>query len=1113
MVRILRALQVGVLLGICHAGLYGQAVTGSVLGTVSDISGGAIANAKVVLTNVGTSSSRTAQANASGNYTFADVPEGNYSVSFEAAGFKRELRSNISVAVNTTSRVDVQLQPGNITQQIEVTAAPPALQTDRADVETSISTVATANLPAGTNRNFQSLLNLVPGTTRASFQHSTFFNASSSLQTEVNGQLRMGNSYEIEGIDDNERTGLLQILVPPIEAIATVDVSTSNFEAELGRASGAVTNVILKSGTNELHGSLYEFLQNSEFNARSFFNPGVGHLTYNYFGGNIGGPIIKNKLFYFGDILRVTDHEASASLFTIPTTAQIAGNLSASPTAIYNPFTGNADGSGRAQFPGNVIPTASINPISAKLLALLPAPNVTSATGVNNYFALLPFHKDTTSFDVKVDYNPDESDHLSVRLSFADPKIYQAPAFGLAGGPANGAFQGTGIQRTYSGGINYNRIFSPTLISEFRFGVAYYNNVATPSDYGINQSTQLGIPGINVSPFTSGLVGITIGNSTIGQFYSNPILGYSASLPWTRAEMNADLSNIWTKIFGNHTIKFGGDLRRTRDALLQEQTFSPRGLYTFAPGQTALNINGKESPTSYYNNMASLLLDVPSQAGRDLATYFPALRGWQFFSFLQDKWVVSPKLTLDIGVRWEFYPPFVPQFPGGFSNYNPGNNSLVIAGVGLNYPDLGRKTYYDFFAPRFGAAYRLTEKTVLRAGFGTSYTPFPDNNYAFNYPVRANNAYNPIGANTTYTPAILNTGQIATFQNGFPAPVLPTVPLNGIITSAPTNQSYFVVPQNYKNPYVESWNIAVEQVLPLHLTLDVAYVGNHGVGTSQVQYNLNAGFIAGAGTLGQPEYLAFNRTNSTTELFAPYSSMYNSLQIKLNRRFGSGLILTTSYTYGKGMGYQQDDDGGLTFYINQRRNWARNDFDRTHTFVQSYVYDLPFGPGKKWLKSGLMGNILGNWRLNGILTVMTGLPMTLSPSTNNLNTPGSTQTVDQVAPVQILKGVGPNSPWFSAASFAAPTGNGVFGNTGRNFLSGPGFFDLDASLFKMITIRERYNLELRGEAFALTNTPQFGNPGTTLGSANFGYVTSTIGGNSTASNGNRVLQLGMKFSF
>jgi hypothetical protein len=1085
---------------------FGQAVTGTLLGTVTDSSGAVVAGAKVVLTNLGTSIARTQQTNGSGNYVFADIPEGNYSLSVEMANFKKNTRTDVRVTTNTSVRVDVQLQPGNITQEIEVTAAPPALQTDRADTQTTISTVSTANLPVGTNRNFQSLLNLVPGTTRASFQHSTFFNASSSLQTEVNGQMRMGNNYQIEGIDDNERTGLLQILVPPIEAISTVDVSTSNFEAELGRASGAVTNVILKSGTNTIHGGVYEFLQNSELNARAFFNPSVGHLSYNYFGGNIGGPIIKNKLFYFGDILRISDHEASSTTLTIPTQAQIHGDLSGSTSTIYNPFTGNPDGTGRQPFQGNIIPTNLINPISAKLMALLPAPNQPSPTGVNNWSALLPFHKDTTSFDTKVDYNVTDSDRLSVRLSFARPEIFQAPAFGDAGGNANGAFQGTGIQRTYSGGINFDHIFSPTLISEFRFGVAYYNNIATPSDYGQNSSEALGIPGINVSPVTSGLVGINIGS-----FYSNPLLGYSASLPWTRAEANIDFANIWTKIIGNHTIKFGGDLRRIRDALLQEQTFSPRGIYTFAAGQTALNNAGKQSATTYNNNFAAFLLDLPNQAGRDLATYFPTLMGWQFFTFVQDKWVVTPKLTLDLGLRWELYPPYTPQFAGGFSNYDPTTNSLVIAGIGGNPSNLGRTNYYHYFAPRFGLAYRMTEKTVVRAGFGISYTPYPDNTYAYNYPVRANNGYNPLV--TTYGPAILNTGQVATWQNGFPPPVLPAVPSNGIIANAPTNQNYFVIPKDYKNPYVESWNIAVERALPLGLTLDVAYVGNHGVGASQVQYNLNASLIPGSGNAGRPEFATFGRTTDTTQYFVPFSSMYNSLQVKLNRSFKSGFQLTTSYTYGKGMGFQSGDDGGLDFYTNQRRNWARSDFDRTHTFVQSYVYELPFGPGKKWLNSGLTGNIFGNWRINGVMTIMTGTPMTLTPSTNNLNMPGNTQTVDQVAPVQILHGVGPGSPWFSASSFAAPTVNGVAGSTGRNFLTGPGFFDLDASLFKVITYRERYSLELRGEAFAVTNTPQFANPGTTLGSGNFGYITGTIGGNSTASNGNRVLQLGVKLNF
>jgi hypothetical protein len=335
-----------------------------------------------------------------------------------------------------------------------------------------------------------------------------------------------------------------------------VDVSTSNFDAELGRASGAVTNIILKSGTNNYHGAAYEFVKNSYFNARNFFDPSVGHLAYNYFGGNIGGPIKKNKLFFFADYLKIYDHEANTNLTTIPTLPLRSGDLSASATPIYNPFSGDtADchpggtaklcGTNRTQFvassapgmatvPGpngmvdaynpacgkaagcpNVIPLALIDPISAKLLAFLPSP--TAAGNTNNYFALLPFHKDTDFVDAKIDANLTDKDRLSARFSFQRPQIFQAPMFGIAGGPAQGNFEGNGIQNTYSLGLNYNRFFSNTLVAEFRVGVAWYHNEAHNSDFGTNTSQSLGIPGINLDKtITSGIVGVGINGGFAG---------------------------------------------------------------------------------------------------------------------------------------------------------------------------------------------------------------------------------------------------------------------------------------------------------------------------------------------------------------------------------------------------------------------------------------------------------------------------------------------------------------------------------------------------------------------------------------------------------------------
>src|SRR5712692_8129247 len=338
----------------------GQAVNATLLGTVTDSSGAAVANVKMTISETNTGISRASQTNESGNYVLPDLPPGTYTVTAELSGFKRASRAAIDVIVNTTERVDLVLQPGNVLETITVEAETPILQTERADTGRKLETVLTENLPLGTNRNYQNLLNLVPGTTRATFQHSQFFNASSSLQTEVNGQLRQGNNYQIEGIDDNQRTGLLQILVPPLEAIQTVDVSTSNYDAELGRASGAVVNVILKSGTNSYHGAAYEFARNSYFNACNFFDPSVGHLAYNYFGGNVGGPIKKNKLFFFGDYLKVYDHGANTNQISIPSLALRSGDLSsatATPTTIYNPFSGNpADGTGRAQLVASSAP-------------------------------------------------------------------------------------------------------------------------------------------------------------------------------------------------------------------------------------------------------------------------------------------------------------------------------------------------------------------------------------------------------------------------------------------------------------------------------------------------------------------------------------------------------------------------------------------------------------------------------------------------------------------------------------------------------------------------------------------------------------------------------------
>jgi len=1049
---------------------------------------------KVTATEVNTNIVRDTNTNESGNFTFPDLPPGKYRLLVELTGFAKSARENIDVLVNSSVRVDMTITPGNISDTVTITAEAALLQTDRSDTGRKIETKQLAELPVGNGRNFQNLVNLVPGTTRAFFSHSAFFNAQNALQTQVNGQSRLANNLEIEGVDNNERTGLLTVYIPPIEAIQTVDITTSNFEAELGRATGAATNVIFKSGTNQIHGGVYEFNRVSALSARAEFDPTRGHFTYNYVGGNVGGPIIKNRTFIFGDYLKQFDYRYNNDKLNIPTAQERTGNFSAFlPALVYDPSTGNPDGTGRVPFPNNQVPVSRFNALSQKMLGLLPLPNLGGPLLLtNNFFQQVPFTRITDSFDIKVDHNQTANDRISVRYSYSKPVTTDGSSFGLYGGPHGSGFSATGTQGTHNAAIIYDHIFGPTLITEFRGGLSRYRNDARQLDYGTTSSTDFGIPGVNLNAFTSGFVGIDISN------LSSPLLGYSASLPWIRAETNINVANVWTKTLNNHTVKFGAELRRIRDDLIQTQTFSPRGLYRFRESQTSI----PGARTSAANSFASFLLDVPSEAGRDLLIYSPAMRIWQTFAFVQDKWLVTPKLTVDLGLRWEFYPPAKPQFDGGFSNYDPATNNLVIAGKGGNPSDLGLDKHYKDFAPRLGFAYRWNEKTVVRGGFGISYAPFPDNTYAYNFPVKQNNSFQP---NNSFGPAVDANNNVLTFQAGFPAPTPAVIPSNGIIpatTPLLTAQTYEVVNKHFREPYVESWNFAIQRALPKNFSLEAAYVGNHGVAQPAL-YNLNASHTIGADIAGQPLYALYGRKADTNLRYVGYSSSYNSLQVKLDRRFSNGLAITTAYTWSKAEGYQSED-AGLAYYIDPRRNWARTDFDRRHNFVQSYVYELPFGRGKSFLQNGVGAALLGGWQVNGILTLSTGRPLNFTYSAAGLKAPGNSNSPNVFGPVDILKNTNVGSRWFDISNFSAPAPL-TFGNMGRNVISGPGLFNLDGSVFRRFAVRERLSLEFRAEAFSLTNTPQFDQPNTDITSANFGRVTAVIGGNRSTQLGVRIL--------
>jgi hypothetical protein len=1078
------------------AAAYGQAVNGTLLGTITDASGAVVSGATVTITEVNTNLARSTVTNESGNFVFGNLERGTYRVEVQAAGFKKAIRDKADVLVNNDTRVDVQLEPGGITESVVIAAAVPLLQTDRADVGRQIETKQLQDLPLTFNRNFQGLLNLVPGASRAERFHSEFFNSQDSLGSRVNGQSRYANNVQIEGIDDNHRTGLLTALVPPIEALSTVSVTTSNYQAELGRAGGAVTNVTLRSGTNDFHGSVYEFNRVSKLGARDFFASKKPVTTYNQFGFTIGGPIRKNKTFFFGDYQGLRDHRGNSNVVSIPPLDFRNGDFRSSPTIIYDPATGDSQGHGRQQIQcngvANVICPGRISPIARKIMSFLPVPNRPGIT--NNFEEATVLVKSTESFDVKIDHSISDSDSFFVRYDFQRPKVFDPGLYGIYGGPRNDGFAGTGVNRTQSGAINYTHIFNPKFITEFRLGFTRYRNDALNQDTGLKTANDIGIPGVNLDQFTSGLSYIEING------FSNPVVGFSPSLPWIRAETDVDLVSNWTRIFKNHTLKWGVDARLNKDDLLQTQTFSPRGRFTFTPGPTALNPNppGANTP-AFANAFASFLLDLPNSYGRDLPGSFPTVRQKSLFTYVQDTWVVSQKLTLNIGLRHEIWFAPTPMFKGGFSNYNPDNNTLELAGIGKIPSNMGRETRFKDFAPRIGLAYRFDEKTVVRAGYGISIdASFPDDKYAFNFPVKQNNAFT---APNSFSAA----GKMAT---GFAAPLVAATPPDGVISPAPLNQVELVIPLNTKEGYIQSWNVAVERALPGNFILDVAYVGNHNVGVL-TDRNINASLVPGTGpgqgVQAEPLNQKFGKQVAVNE-WVRTDTEYNALQVKLDHRFSNGLLLTTAYTFGKGINYT-DDNGGLSIPAVLALNRGRTGYDRTHSFVQSYVYELPFGPSKRWLQSGFGRWVAGDWQVNGIFSAYSGLPLNFGISSTSLAAPGNANRPNLIGQFKVLGGIGPGSQWFdtSAGVFSAPA-QFTYGNMGRNLFSGPSYVNLDFSLFRKFRLTERVGGEFRVESFNFTNTPHFSNPGTTFGNANFGQVTGTLGDP-------RRIEFGLKLTF
>ncbi len=1057
-----------------------QATRGTLLGTITDQSGAALPGATVVITETRTNLSREVITNETGNYTVPNLLDGIYNVKAELQGFKTVIREGVRLTTNASVRVDLALGVGTIEETITVTGETPLLQTDRTDTGRTLESIQVAAMPLSFNRNFQGMLATVPGASRPYRPHSEFFNPQDSLSTEVNGQSRLANNVQIEGIDNNHRTGLLTVLIPPAEAIETVNVTTSNYDAEFGRAAGAVTSVQLKSGTNQLKGSAFWFGNTEKTNAlpaSTYFSTSRTKppTEYNQFGFTIGGPIRRNRLFYFGDYQRTQDQLGAAYLFTVPTAEFRLGDFSAAATRVYDPLTGDAAGANRLQFPGNQVPANRISPIALAILSKIPLPNRPGLT--QNYQVNSVRDKTTDSFDVKLNYSVNDSNQVSARFSFQRPEITQLPADGYAnwGGPLGGGFQATGTNMTYSTAANWTHTFSNTFLMEVRGGTSYYHNEALTIAHGQNLAQQLGIKGVNLDAWTSGPSTITI-----NQGYSNPVLGYVNSLPWDRWERTWEFATTLTKVTGNHTVKFGGNWRRNSDMLLQTQdNQGPRGGFTFSAPQTASPADSP-SQSGQANAMAAFLLDLPSGMARDLKVIDNVgTKHWAFYTYIHDKWQATPKLTVDLGLRWEYYDPIVGlSGKGSLSNYDPATNSLLISGYGSIADDFGIKKDFNNFSPRLGVSYRLDEKTVARAGFGGSTTPFPDNRYAFNYPVKQNNSYQ---TPNSYAPTPFN------MATGFPAPTFVTIPDSGIVdANAVRTSSLFFVPNDLQQGTLYSWNLAFQRELIWGLTGEVAYVGNRSNDVLN-RININAGMVVGGGTAGQPLNAQYGKTASVENLAWKGRTRYNGLQLKLDRRFRGGWLVTNSYTHARSRDFA-NENGGPSTPADPERSWGYSNFDRAHVYVSSFVWSLP------WFKdtdAGVLHYVLGNWQLSGIFTYQSGQVLDVTMSSGaSLNTPGNTNRPNMSGTPNIVGEFGPGKYYFDTSVFSAPAAN-TFGSMTRNMgvLRGPRFTNLDFSLVKQFRLGGSRMAEIRADVWNLPNTVHMNNPNTSFGNALFGQVT------------------------
>jgi hypothetical protein len=1165
---------------LCAVSLYAQVDTGTILGAVHDNTGAVIAGAKVTVRNEGTSLTQTNTTSASGEYVFTPLKIGRYSIEVESAGFKKERRTGVVVNIQQQAVADFSLSVGDITSEIEVTAAVPLLQTENGSVGHVIEGKTINDLPLN-GRNYTFLARLVPGATVGQ-PETRGLNANGWFT--ANGTRPAQNNYMLDGIDNNTNnvdflSGAAYVLKPPIDAIGEFKLQTNSFSAEFGRAGGAVLNASIKSGTNKFHGSAWEFLRNDKLDAADFFINSAGQpkgsFKQNQFGATAGGRIIKDKTFFFADYEGTRIRQGvPLTGYTVPTTAERASGYTDfsdmialqtgtrtdalgrkySSGTIFDPATTRAIGANsyvRDPFPNNVIPASRLDPNAVKLLNLLPAP--TQAGLFNNFNATRNATTDVNAFDVRIDQYFSSKDQLFGRYSLSrSPSFLPSPFTGLADG--GGFSAGNQKVDTQGAALSYTHSFSSTLINEARIGFnrEHTSRVQANGDDVSNIPAQFGIQGVLQTPGNGGLPYLNIAGLT----QSGSQLGSAEWLISDRYSNTIQFTENLTKVYGSHTFKGGFELQSIYLPWLappySRGGFQFNGQYASIPNQTDSSTGRAQfllSPTA-----SSVPGGVSNVGGADRidASNFggvAAQRGY-YGAYFQDDWKVSSRLTLNLGLRWDWFSAtgerysaqanFVPATPFNGAQYiipsnrkdNPPlsasfTNLLAKDGIQLVYSDgwgSGLSVIpKNNFAPRFGFAYQATSKFVVRGGYGIYYGAFENRggspSLGYNYPFQYSFTF--LTPNSV-SPITYPNGSIATLENG-----LSSVPLTTTAVNA-QGLSLRGIQFRYQTPYVQSYNLTLQYQLSSADSFEAGYVASLSrhletfIGTNQLPLLLPPG-------LNAQNYVAFPdfaRGSSFADTIG--TANYHSLQAKYERRLANGLNALFAYTFAKARTDAGDllSGGGVSGFRAPgilgwgiKKDTSLADFDIRHAISLSATYDLPFGKGRSYMSSSsrLAQFLFGNWSANGILTLDTGQPQTI----------GCTKTTGQGTGCYALyTGADPYGGshdvdhYYNAAAFRDPpivtaVGQADFSplGGGNTQVSGPPFRRLDFSLFKSFPITESKRFEFRAESFNLTNHPNFAQPA----SGNLNFLNTTTFGRITATrdapNDARELQFALKFYF